>query len=72
MVRAGRTVAFAFAVLTVVAAPAAAQMFRWIDDQGNAHYVEGLLNVPDRYRARAEQLGLRQVRAHGKAGFRQV
>ena len=30
----------------VAAAPATAQMFKWIDDRGNSYYTEGFDNVP--------------------------
>ncbi|MGH7326543.1 MAG: aspartyl protease family protein [Candidatus Rokuibacteriota bacterium] len=42
-----------------VALPAAAQIYRWTDERGNAHYTEGLANVPERVRSRAVPLGLR-------------
>jgi hypothetical protein len=45
-------------VLLAVPFPAAAQFLRWTDDKGHAHYTEGLDNVPERYRAAAEPLGL--------------
>jgi len=39
------------------AAPASsAEMYRWVDDQGNAHYSEGLDSIPERFRARASRL----------------
>ena len=43
----------------VAAAPATAQMFKWIDERGNSYYTEGLDNVPERFRATAVPLGLR-------------
>ena len=52
----------AAAALTVLAAlvpsPAAAEVVRYTDANGNAHYVEGLDNVPPQYRASAVPLGL--------------
>jgi predicted aspartyl protease len=36
--------------------PAWAQMYRWTDDQGAAHYSQGLDSVPERYRTRAQLL----------------
>jgi predicted aspartyl protease len=36
--------------------PAWAQMYRWTDDQGSAHYSQGLDSVPERYRSRAQLL----------------
>ena len=38
---------------------ALAQFYRWVDDRGNAHYAEGLDNVPERFRQSAAPLGLR-------------
>lgn len=57
--------ALALASVVVLAAvgPAAAEIYRWVDDQGNAHYAEGLDSVPERYRARAAPLGLRNAPA---------
>jgi len=46
-------------VLCVVATPAAAEIYKWIDDRGGAHYSEGFESVPERYRATALPLGLR-------------
>ena len=40
-------------------APAAAEIYRWLDERGNAHYADGLENVPERYRSRAMPLGFR-------------
>ncbi|HTY77267.1 MAG TPA: aspartyl protease family protein [Candidatus Bathyarchaeia archaeon] len=40
------------------AAPASAQMYRWIDDQGSVHYTQGLDSVPDRFRAKAQMIAL--------------
>ena len=36
-----------------------AQFYRWVDERGNAHYAEGLDNVPERFRQSATPLGLR-------------
>jgi len=33
--------------------PAAAQIYRWTDERGSAHFAEGLSNVPERYRSQA-------------------
>jgi predicted aspartyl protease len=38
---------------------AVAQIYRWVDDRGNSHYAEGIDNVPERFRASATPLGLR-------------
>lgn len=51
------------AALGVCASPAAAEIYRWIDDGGHAHYGEGLDSVPERFRARATPLGLRNAPA---------
>lgn len=53
---------------TGVALPAAAQIYRWTDERGNAHYTEGLANVPERYRSRAAPLGLRNAPSPPTAG----
>ena len=55
------TLVGAIALVTLLATPAAAQFFRWVDDQGHAHYAEGLMNVPERFRSRAQPLGLRNA-----------
>jgi hypothetical protein len=47
------------AVLCLVASPVAAEIYKWIDEGGGAHYSEGLESVPERHRARAVPLGLR-------------
>lgn len=58
-----RVVVRALVLVLVLSTPAAAQIFRWVDDQGNAHYADGLLNVPERFRARAQPLGMRNAPA---------
>ncbi len=40
------------------ALPAAAPIYRYTDEQGTNHYVEGLHSVPERYRSRATPMGL--------------
>lgn len=52
-------VALAALTLLAIAAPASAQFFRWTDEHGVTHYGEGLDAVPERYRATAVPLGLR-------------
>jgi Aspartyl protease/Domain of unknown function (DUF4124) len=47
------------AVLCVVTTPAVAEIYKWIDDGGGAHYSEGLESVPEGNRARALPLGFR-------------
>jgi hypothetical protein len=37
-------------ILALVATDVAAQTYRWLDDKGVAHYVQGIDNVPERYR----------------------
>ncbi len=37
--------------------PAAAKMYKFVDDQGGAHFVGSLREVPERYRDRAEEVG---------------
>jgi Domain of unknown function (DUF4124) len=36
------------------AAPATAQTFRWVDDEGNPHYVGSMEQVPEQYRSQFE------------------
>lgn len=40
---------------------AAAQIYRWVDEAGTPHFVEGLDSVPERYRGSATPLGLRNA-----------
>jgi hypothetical protein len=49
------TVALALTLLTT---PAAAEIFRYTDERGTNHYVEGIESVPQQYRARAAPLGM--------------
>jgi predicted aspartyl protease len=60
-----RCVRFALLVLLLIgpAVPALAQVYRWTDDQGNVHYADKLLGIPERYRSRAEPLGYRSAPA---------
>ena len=43
---------------SVVPPPAVAEIFRYTDERGTNHYVEGLDSVPQQYRARAVPLGM--------------
>lgn len=45
--------------LVLAAAPADAQIYRWTDDAGNAHYADGLQNVPEIHRTKATPVNLR-------------
>jgi len=46
-----------------VPGPGHAQIFRYIDERGQPHYVDGLQSVPERHRATATPLGLRNAPA---------
>jgi hypothetical protein len=57
-----RAVSFALALsalLATLASAAHAQIVRYTDDRGQTNYVDGLENVPERFRATAIPLGLR-------------
>ena len=50
----------AWLVALAVAAPAGpahAQLYRWLNEQGEVHFTQGLENVPERFRASARLLG---------------
>ncbi len=49
----------ALVFVIAMVASAAAQIVRWTDEQGNAHYADGPHSVPERYRATAVPLGMR-------------
>ena len=61
-----RLVALAAALLCW-GSPAWAQMYRWTDDQGAAHYSQGLDSVPERYRSRAQLLAYPELPATAPA-----
>ena len=48
-------------------APAAAQIYRWVDENGVPHFADGLDSVPDRYRSKAIPLGMKNAPAPGPA-----
>jgi predicted aspartyl protease len=50
-------------VLAVWPSVALAQIYRWMDERGTPHYVEGIDNVPAQFRATAEPLSMRNSRA---------
>jgi predicted aspartyl protease len=54
-------VAAVVAALAIVAGPATAEIYKWTDEGGPAPYSEGLDSVPERFRARATPLGLRNA-----------
>ena len=45
-------------ILTLVTAPATAEIVKYTDNSGTNHYVEGMESVPQQYRARAVPLGM--------------
>jgi len=48
----------ALMVFALPLVPAFAQMFRWTDEQGGIHYTQGVDNVPERFRAKAQMMAL--------------
>ena len=53
-----RLVAWLVAVAVAApAGPAYAQLYRWLNEQGEVHFTQGLENVPERFRAGARLLG---------------
>jgi predicted aspartyl protease len=50
-------------LIAALPAPAPAQIYRYSDDSGQNHYVDGIENVPERHRASAVPLGLRNAPA---------
>ena len=46
-------------------APSDAEIYRWVDEGGVPHFADGIDSVPDRYRAIAVPLGLRNAPAPG-------
>lgn len=54
---------FTLAVVVLVAGaagPGAAQTYRWTDESGTTYFVDGIDNVPQRYRAQAVPMGPRR------------
>lgn len=45
-------------LISLVPSSAAAEIFKYTDERGTNHYVEGLESVPQQYRARAVPLGM--------------
>ena len=56
-----RRAALGLVVLVVAALlappPAQAQLYRWVNEQGEVHFTQGLENIPERFRAGARLLG---------------
>ena len=44
-------------------APADAQIYRWVDDNGVPHFADGIDSIPDRYRSKAVPLGMKNAPA---------
>ncbi len=56
--RSRRLVAWLVALAVAApAGPAHAQLYRWLNEQGEVHFTQGLENVPERFRAGARLLG---------------
>jgi predicted aspartyl protease len=59
-----RAIVAAFSLSLLIAAlPADAQVYRYTDDRGQNHYADGLEKIPERYRAGASLLGMRNAPA---------
>lgn len=57
-------VALSLSALVGVSPPAArAEIYRYVDEQGQSSYVEGLHNVPERFRRTATPIGIRNLPA---------
>lgn len=57
-------VAFALSTLAVAwPAPARAEIYRYVDERGQSYYVDGLHNVPERFRGSATPINLPNVPA---------
>jgi hypothetical protein len=54
-------IALAAGLAALTPAPAAAEIYKYTDENGNSYYVEGLEAVPQQYRARAVPLGMRNA-----------
>jgi hypothetical protein len=61
MARFGLALAVLIAFGALAPRPAAAEIYRYTDANGNSYYVEGLENVPQEHRARAVPMGLRNA-----------
>jgi hypothetical protein len=48
-------------LLALAASTASAQIYRWVDEHGVAHFVDGIENVPQPFRPRATPLGYRNA-----------
>jgi Aspartyl protease/Domain of unknown function (DUF4124) len=55
-------------VIAVLPAALHAQIYRYTDDRGQNHYVDGLENVPERHRGSAVPLGMRNAPAPATTG----
>jgi len=51
----------AFFLVLCWPAPARAQIYRWVDDNGIPHFADGIDSVPDRYRSKAVPLGIKNA-----------
>jgi len=65
-----RTVIVLLALVVALWCPATsdAEIYRWVDERGVPHYTDGIDSVPERYRATAVPLGLRNAPAPGPSG----
>ncbi|PYM47296.1 MAG: hypothetical protein DME14_15375 [Candidatus Rokuibacteriota bacterium] len=60
--------ALVLALLVLVSpAPADAQIYRWVDEQGVPHYAQGIDSVPERYRATAAPIVIRNAPVPARA-----
>lgn len=55
--------ALTLSVLAALVQPARAEVFRYTDERGQNSYVDGIENVPERYRSTAMPLGFRNMPA---------
>ena len=43
-----------------------AEVYRWVDDKGVVHFTDDIIQVPEKYRPKAERMGLSEDKGETK------
>ena len=58
---------FAVAIVLFFFQVSFAQVYKWIDEKGVAHFTDDYTQVPEKYRSRSEKIGMSEERGEAKA-----
>ncbi|MDI7258657.1 MAG: DUF4124 domain-containing protein [Thermodesulfobacteriota bacterium] len=49
-----------------ISTPGFAQVYKWVDDKGGVHFTDDMTKIPDKYRPKAEKIGMSEKKSEIK------